>query len=329
MSWPNQKFIKYPFFKTNNIKMLNGINNDSISVGFDAGYSNQGTSSIAIGNLAGYNHQNQNTIAIGSLAGFATQNNYAIAIGANAAQTGQGTFAIAIGAGNNATLSAGSNNQSQYAIAIGYSAGATGQNSNSIAIGRQAGQVNQGTNSIAIGTLAGSQQAANSIVISALGTVVTGATASATYISPIRNSLQSNFLYYNTTNNEIVYNSVAIGGCYNNYYVGPWATIDPPTPTSGVGINVPITGTYTITTNASAKNTVAINLMVIQVWINGVYTGYDIKGFTNESSSHKTLVPQIFIYTLNVGANYIYYKQTVGTSDANDFGSNSWVYSPY
>ena len=74
MSWPNQKYIKYPYFKTNNLKMLNGVNNDSISIGDGAGYNSQGTNAIAIGNGAGYNPQGKNSIALGYGAGFSGQN---------------------------------------------------------------------------------------------------------------------------------------------------------------------------------------------------------------------------------------------------------------
>ena len=94
-------------------------------------------------------------------------------------------------------------------IGIGGSAGLTNQSGNAIAIGSGAGQTNQGANSIAIGNLAGqTNQAANSIVINATGTGVTGATGSASYIAPIRNPNTSynNFLNYDASTNEVVYN---------------------------------------------------------------------------------------------------------------------------
>lgn len=71
------------------------------------------------------------------------------------------------------------------------------------------GLSSQGTNSIAIGNNAGfgnsTGQAANSIVINATGGNITAATASATYIGPIRNATFTNVLGYTTSTNEITY----------------------------------------------------------------------------------------------------------------------------
>ena len=80
-----------------------------------------------------------------------------------------------------------------------------------MAIGNAAGQTAQGQGSVAIGYLAGSQQAANSIVISALGTVVTGASVSGTFIAPIRGiATATPVLVYNAATNEITYNTSSI-----------------------------------------------------------------------------------------------------------------------
>ena len=100
---------------------------------------------------------------------------------------------------------AGVSNQSQNSIAIGLNAGAVSQEVNCIAIGTSAGQTNQGSGSIAIGFNAGSNQASNSLVLNASGTVVTGATGSSTYIAPIRNITQTNVIGYNTTTSEVTY----------------------------------------------------------------------------------------------------------------------------
>ena len=169
----------------------------------------------------------------------------------------------------------------------------------------------------------------NSIVINATGNALSGATASAFYAAPIRNATQASFMYYNPTSKEVNYYGAAIGGGYNGYYTAPWATAFPSTTTSGVAFNIPITGVYSITTNASGFSATATSLITIRIWINGVNTGQDMKVFTNEATSHKTLIPLVFQYTLNAGTNYLYYQQTSGSSDNNDFGSFSWVYSPF
>ena len=78
----------------------------------------------------------------------------------------------------------------------------------SVAMGFDAGDSNQGASSIAIGALAGQiSQPANSIVLNATGLALNGATASACYVSPIRNTTATNLMYYNSTTKEVVYSS--------------------------------------------------------------------------------------------------------------------------
>jgi hypothetical protein len=55
-------------------------------------------------------------------------------------------------------------------------------------------------------------QAANSIVINSSAALVTGATASATYIAPVRNITQTTVLGYDTTSNEVTYYATPSGG---------------------------------------------------------------------------------------------------------------------
>ena len=178
----------------------------TVAIGNNAGQNTQANQGIAIGVNAGQNSQGVQAIAIGGNAGTNNQSNTAIAIGNAAGQSFQGSAAIAIGA------SAGKGTQGTNAIAIGYQAGNSFQGSGAIAIGYQAGKSTQGVNAVAIGVLAGDNQAANSIVINALGTVVTGATANATYIAPIRNITQSVVLGYNTTSKEVTYFDTPSGG---------------------------------------------------------------------------------------------------------------------
>lgn len=151
-------------------------------------------------------------------------------LGCNAGETRQGLFGIALG------NEAGNTDQSDNAIAIGNQAGYTGQGNSSIAIGYRAGYVDQSFNGIAIGTYAGSSgqgdysiaigaqsgknnQHPNSIIINATGDVldVTGATG--LYVSPIRNFVQNNYLYYNTTSKEITYFDGIQSSAYLNAYL--------------------------------------------------------------------------------------------------------------
>ena len=98
MSWQDQKYVNFPFVKTTNIQCQNGVGTNAISIGKDAGYSNQELNAIAIGNNAGKTNQGTNTIAIGQGAGAGTQGQNAIAIGYQAGQTGQHNNTIVLNA---------------------------------------------------------------------------------------------------------------------------------------------------------------------------------------------------------------------------------------
>jgi hypothetical protein len=89
---------------------------------------------------------------------------------------------------------------------VGWSAGSAFQGTNSIAIGNSAGLNTQGSNAIAIGNLAGqTSQHANSIVLNASGVALNTVTSGATYIAPMRNVTQTNFVGYNTSSKEVSY----------------------------------------------------------------------------------------------------------------------------
>ncbi len=114
-------------------------------------------------------------------------------------------------------------------------------------------------------------------------------------------------------------------GSMDGYIIGPFKTTSPVNIMDGIAFNVPITGKYILNVCASAYNKVA-GLIIIQIWINGVDTGRILRVWTNETYSHKTLTPISFQYMLNAGTNYLYLKQTVGTSDMNDAASFSFIY---
>jgi hypothetical protein len=97
-------------------------------------------------------------------------------------------------------------------LAFGNNAGKVNQGNNSIGIGSSAGYYSQGQNSIAIGAYAGATgQPSNSIIINASGTILNGATGSSCYINPIRLSSSTvPFVVYNTTTNEVTYNTSSI-----------------------------------------------------------------------------------------------------------------------
>ena len=145
--------------------MNSGSGLNSVSIGANAGQTNQGNYAVAVGNLAGAYYQ---TFTSGN----------GVAIGVNAGQTNQGQHGIAIGAGAGAlyqsirTISIGRDSgkftQGASGIAIGFETARTSQQENGIAFGRNTGDIYQGANSIAIGAFSGRySQGTNSVAIGA------------------------------------------------------------------------------------------------------------------------------------------------------------------
>ncbi len=164
-------------------------------------------------------------------------------------------------------------------------------------------------------------------------------------ITPINNTIISNagiddlvdvsittpsdgqLLKYNSSGLNWINSTIPIGGSNNGYIAGAYPTIVPANSTTGNLFTVPVAGNYVINICASSYRT-TVGVIQIDVWINGVNTTYSLKTYANEINSHKTLSPISFRYALNAGNNYLYLRMITGTSDANDFASFSWVYSP-
>lgn len=278
--------------------------NNSISFGYLAADTNQGTQSVAIGNGAGYQNQQHGAIAIGPNAGSSTQQSNGIAIGSLAGTTLQNTGSIAIGTqagGTNQGEKAislgywsGKNDQEDYAISIGNLAGVTSQGlsaisignlagselqgSRSIAIGQQAGASNQGEYSIALGVLAGSMnQAANSIVINASGTVLQNTTTGSLKIAPIRNITgSSGILQYDDTTKEVSYSNTFSGSLTASYFVGDGSGLtNLPTPTLiSSGLSTP--GSAVVANDTD----VDINFSGVGTKFSFAQSGMTINGFT-------------------------------------------------
>ena len=151
--------------------------------------------------LSGYN------VSIGSEAGLTNQAVNAVSVGAGAGRTTQGTQSVAVG------YVSGSTNQGAYAVSVGTVAGQAGQGANAVAIGFAAGQNNQGANSVAVGSYAGQSQVANSIALNATGAALNPSTTGF-YVAPIRNAAASNSLFYDPTTKEITYGSGSSGQTY-------------------------------------------------------------------------------------------------------------------
>jgi hypothetical protein len=133
----------------------------------------------------------------------------------------------------------------------------------------------------------------------------------------------------NTINNTLLaYNMV--GGSYNVYIAGGTA-LDPTNYFNYGAYNsftVPVAGNYVINVNATAWSTTP-SLLQIDIWINDAYTNNSLKVITNETYSHKELVPLSFKYRLKQGTNYLAFKVVSGTiADLNDYATFSWMYAP-
>jgi hypothetical protein len=173
----------------------------AISLGVQAGNSNQGANSIAIGYGSGNNAQGTEGVAIGVNAGNISQANHGIAIGNNSGRDYQGIDTVAIG-NNCATFSQGTNS-----VGIGNGAGYDRQGTYAVAIGSVAGCELQGTCSIAIGYMAGyTGQSANSIIINSTGSVL-DASSSGCFIKPLSSKSGNTFspAVYNPTTGELSY----------------------------------------------------------------------------------------------------------------------------
>ena len=151
-----------------------------------------------------------NNVSIGTDAGMTNQATYGIAIGINSGKSNQGDRSVSIGYG------AGETTQGYSAVAIGELAGSVSSKQNSIAIGAYAGYSGQGHSSIAIGREAGkTNQAANSIVLNAQGAGSNfNPGNSGFYVKPIRDnaSSTSHKLVYDTGTGEISYQPDSGGG---------------------------------------------------------------------------------------------------------------------
>jgi hypothetical protein len=184
-----------------------GLDSNSVAIGGNAGYTNQGAGAVAVGGFAGCVSQGGASVAIGSGAGQQTQSSNAVSIGRAAGETDQGVESVAVGFGS------GRSSQGTNSVAVGARAGWYGQGNGSTAIGYCAGYTSQGSNAVAIGSFAAgndgysSTQPANSIVINATGSYLNATTNGGLYVKPIRITNSSAGLlplYYNTNTGEIM-----------------------------------------------------------------------------------------------------------------------------
>ncbi len=193
----------------------------NVAIGYQAGRQEQGVGfpfqgqSVAVGFQAGESFQSNHGVALGAYAGRLNQKDAAVACGFFSGNDTQGKYAIAIG---NAT---GQSSQGDFGVAIGSSAANIHQGIESLACGSFAGHKNLGHQSVALGHRASYDGGdfSNTIVINATGTDLDPEGTDRTYIKPIREQLNNDFLFYNSISGEVT-RSVAVNFTSNIFING-------------------------------------------------------------------------------------------------------------
>ena len=215
----------------------------NVAIGYQAGRQEQGSGfpfqgqSVAIGFQAGESFQRNHGVALGAYAGRINQKDAAVACGFFSGNDSQGKYSIAIG---NAT---GQSSQGDFATALGASSGNIHQGIESLACGSFAGHTNLGYRSIALGHRASYDGGdfSNTIVINATGTDLDPEGTDRTYIKPIREGLNNDFLFYDSISGEVT-RSVAVNFTSNfllNGVTGAFNEVITGDGTGGVFWNTP------------------------------------------------------------------------------------------
>jgi hypothetical protein len=273
------------------------VGDRNISIGANAGKTNQDTDAIALGTTAGQTDQGSSSIAVGNSSGNDEQGEKAVAIGLSSGNFKQGENAVAIGP------SAGNNSQGTSSVAIGESAGLLVQGGNSIAIGKRAGFLNQ---------------PANTIILNASGSNVNGVVGQTDsfYVKPVRGDTKSSLLtngftgpvYYNPTTSEVAYASSSLA----NSLIAETPVTIPANDQYNV-YSATTAGLYLVVFTNQGPTTIKLYSGSTILYFDGtiMYGGYDygtttdirIKGvtssitFLNQSADPLTFVFQVFNMT--------------------------------
>ena len=183
----------------------------NVAIGYQAGRQEQGLGfpfqgqSVAVGFQAGESFQKNHALALGAYAGRINQQDAAIACGFFCGNNAQGKYAVGLGNACAQSL------QGDFAVAIGASSGNIHQGIESLACGSFAGHKNLGYRSVALGHRASHDGGdfSNTIVINATGTDLDPEGTDRTYIKPIREGLNNDFLFYDSISGEVT-RSVAV-----------------------------------------------------------------------------------------------------------------------
>jgi hypothetical protein len=217
----------------------------SVAIGYQAGESFQKVHAISLGAYAGRINQGESSLACGFFCGNNAQGNYAVGLGNACAQSLQGDFAVALGA----------------------SSGNIHQGIESLACGSFSGHTNLGYQSVALGHRASYDggDSSNTIVINATGSDLDPEGTDRTYIKPIREVLNNEFLCYNNISGEVTRSAEVnftsnfllngVTGALNEVVTGDgaggvfWNTPAAPPPSSYAVLS--LIGSYQVTGTAS------------------------------------------------------------------------------
>jgi len=280
----------------------------NVAIGYQAGRQEQGFGfpfqgqSVAIGFQAGESFQKNHGVALGAYAGRTNQQDAAIACGFFSGNDSQGKYSIAIG---NAT---GQSLQGDYGVALGASSGNIHQGIESLACGSFSGHKNLGYRSIALGHRASYDGGdfSNTIVINATGSDLDPEGTDRTYIKPIREQLNNDFLFYNSISGEVT-RSVAVNFTSNIFINGDrgnendvltsqgtlgtpiWRAVTPP---------IPIFGSFDILGNAFPLIPINQNLIITAL---KEQTGVVANGMSVNSSNGEITLSTAGTYLVNAG----------------------------
>jgi len=193
----------------------------NIGIGYQAGRQEQGFGfpfqgqSLAIGFQAGESFQKNHAVALGAYSGRINQQDAAIACGFFSGNDSQGKYAVGIGNACAQSL------QGDFAVGLGASSGNIHQGIESLACGSFSGHKNLGYQSVALGHRASYDGGdfSNTIVINATGSDLDPEGTDRTYIKPIREQLNNDFLFYNSISGEVT-RSVAVNFTSNIFING-------------------------------------------------------------------------------------------------------------
>ena len=258
----------------------------SISIGYESGESFQKVHAISLGAYSGKINQGESSLACGFFSGNDRMGDYAVALGNACGQTAIGNFAVALGA----------------------SSGNINQGIESLACGSFSGHKNLGYQSVALGHRASFDGGdfSNTIVINATGSDLDPEGTDRTYIKPIREQLNNEFLFYNNISGEVS-RSAAVDFTSNIFINGDRGNENDVLTSQGtlgtpiwraVTLPIPIFGSFDILGNAFPLSPINQNVIITAL---KEQTGVVANGMSVDSTNGEITLTTAGTYLVNAG----------------------------